>query len=298
MTDSLENISEDLYAQLISTPVSDMPMRELADASYKATDATRLFADQVMVPVISGQIRLNEYEKAFKGLYYRMVAWIRTIIALNHFVNYQGTAAAARSLFELLIDIKLLINGREEMLAKYNAFFPIEKYRVAKNIVEYCDGHPEAEMEVDNFKQILKEGPSKEEIRRMIVDTYGTTKRGNPKQVRHWSGINSVIERAKDERVGLYHIYVELYAILSWHIHSGGVWHAEASEDAIIASFGRSHLLAQTAFLSASRLVAVELHMTSAIEWLHDAIDDLGYAQGRVLVEKQIEMIREETAQD
>ena len=112
--------------------VTQLSVRQRVEAIYKGTDAISKFAEDVLVPVLRGQLNLNNQENAVTGVYFRMCLWIRSLVAMNSRVHFQGAAAAARTLFELLLDIKLLVSDATgSMTDQFHAFPEVVRFRVA-----------------------------------------------------------------------------------------------------------------------------------------------------------------------
>jgi hypothetical protein len=91
------------FDELEKADVSDLPVRMRIEAFYKGTDALSQFTESKMIPILKGQINLSYKEKAIVGTYYRMYGSVRSLVAMNRRIHFQGAAAAARSLFELLL---------------------------------------------------------------------------------------------------------------------------------------------------------------------------------------------------
>jgi len=172
--------------------ITDLSVRKRVEAFYKGTDAIAKFAQEVMIPMLRGQLNLNDKERAITGIYYRMYLWIPSMVTMNSRIHFQGAASAARSLFELLLDIKLLdADTTGEMVAKFHVFPKVERFRVAQNIVSFNDKNPDSTIIVDTHQRNLVNKPGKvQEIEETITTHWGTTKSGHPRHPDHWSGMN------------------------------------------------------------------------------------------------------------
>lgn len=259
--------------ELAIADVSELPLRTRIESFFKGTDAVANFAKSVMISVLRGQLNLNDKEKAIVGTYFRMYAWIASMVAMNHRIHFQGAAAAARALFELLLDTV------------------IETYFAADNIVSFCDAHIDA-CKIDCTKQraFITAPMRKDNIDALIVKHWGKNKKGLPNRPKHWSGKN-VRDRAHDLGLSYEELYVEEYQLLSWYIHSGAVGHVNVPEELFEIRFGLSHSHAQKTFLEATVTCAKEMKITIAIDWFQDAIADLRLTPGKVLVDEQIKIL-------
>ena len=126
------------FEELKKYDFSSLSLSEKVNAFFKGNEVIADYAKKVIIPVLKSQIKLDSKEKAIVGTYYRMHALIYSLITMNKILHFQNTAAATRSLFELLIDLKI-INKDEtgEDTAKFHAFSEIERFRVANIAVNF-----------------------------------------------------------------------------------------------------------------------------------------------------------------
>lgn len=61
-----------------------------------------------MVPVLNGQLNLSDKEAAILGTYFRFYLCAKGVLSLNDRRFFQLVASAARTGFELLIDLRSL----------------------------------------------------------------------------------------------------------------------------------------------------------------------------------------------
>ena len=177
--------------------VTQLSVRQRVEAIYKGTDAISKFAEDVLVPVLRGQLNLNNQENAVTGVYFRMCLWIRSLVAMNSRVHFQGAAAAARTLFELLLDIKLLVSDATgSMTDQFHAFPEVDRFRVAKAVVDYNDTHQGSSIADTDQRQLVNTQGKEQAINQLRSRHWGTTRKGNPRRPSHWSGL-TVKDRAE-----------------------------------------------------------------------------------------------------
>jgi hypothetical protein len=178
----------------------DLSTSSIVEAYFQGTETVCQFVVSVIEPILGGQLGLNDRQIAIVGTYLRIIAWLKALAQLNSLPHYQAVAAATRSLYELLLDIKLLqsdVTG--DLVKKFHAFPQVEKYRAARNLVSFCDKNPNTGIECTNQRTFV-DGPTKEAAINSIVTTHwGTNKNNKPKRPDHWSGM-TIRERA--ERLG------------------------------------------------------------------------------------------------
>lgn len=280
--------------ELEKAELSDLSMRARAEAFYKGTAEISKFAQSVMMPLLAGQINLSDKEKAIVGTYYRMYFWIRSMVGMNSRIHFQATAAAARSLFELLLDMKILAMDKTgKLVKKFHAFPDVERFRVAENSVSFYDTHLNLTGRgISRRRAFINKPGRRQRIHQTILEHWGTTKKGQPKRPKHWTG-KEVPRRARDLGLLEYQeLYVRVYPLLSWNIHSGSSSYAGFDEEGLEACFGVSHSVAQEAFLDATLICAQEMRISKALDWLPHVIADLRFTPVRILTKRSVNALR------
>lgn len=132
-----------IHDDLKATENLDWPLKKKVEAFISGTATSAQFADEMIIGVLRGQMGLRPRELAVTGTYYRMYGWIKTLATLNDAVHYQAVASAARTLFELLLDLKILTEDTTGLeLQRFQAFPEIEKFRVATKMTQFREENP------------------------------------------------------------------------------------------------------------------------------------------------------------
>jgi len=286
--------------ELEKFPVSKFPTHLKVDAFYDGSKAIESFVSSTVLKVLDNQLSINKKEKAVIETYYRMYFWLCTIISLNQPRHFQGLASAGRAIFELLIDENLLIYDLiENGLEKHTAFTQIERYRAAKQVVDYETEHPESKLADETYREFVNSPGKNTEIENLKVQYWGRNKKGDPNKTEYWSGM-SARARAKviDKKIANTNIkYEELYLtnfpMQSWMIHSGSVGVENITLDSTEAIIGLSHGTAQTCMLEATRIVGIFMHLDKAIGSFFKIIDRLKLVPGESLLKEQIKLLKE-----
>lgn len=280
------------FDEIEKADVSDLPVHKRVEAFFIGTKVLSEFAKSVIISVLYGQLNLSDREKAISGTYYRMYGWIRSMVVMNRREHFQGAAAAARTLFELLLDLKILATDEtSDSVERFHAFPEVEKYRVAKKLVSFRDSHPNSTKDVSRQRKFLSSPGRKQKNDKAVIKFWGKTKKkGLPKHPKHWTGM-SVFERARDLGIEYEELYHDAYPLLSWLIHSGSTGYAGLSEDALEAYFGRSHIIAQKTFIEATIICAEEFKISFLIKDLRIILEDIRLTPGKVIVEEQIKIL-------
>lgn len=272
--------------------ISRLSVRIRVQAFYKGTVAWSKFAEHQMISLLTGQIKLNNKEKAIVGTYYRMYLWMRSMADMKSRIHFQGAAAAARTLFELLLDMKILVNDKTgEFVERFHAFPEIEKFRAAENLISFSNKHPNCtKFNVSQRRKFVNKPGRRKAVEQTTINLWGITKKGKPNCPKHWTG-KDVRKRAHDSGPRYEELYVRLYPLLSWHIHSGSTGYTGFSAEGIEAGFGVSHSIAQEMFLEATVICAQEMKISEAVDWFSNKIADLQVTPIRGLTEEQIKIL-------
>jgi len=191
--------------------------------------------------VIRGLIDPKPREICFTANYYRAFANVESILALNHVKHVQGIASAARSLFEIAVDVALIDRipqGPEKMLA----LIDVEKMRSAQAIIDFKAANPGAQVDATTFQEFIRlEGARITALRDSLWP-------GRP-DVQHWSLLKM---QKRVERLGP--PFDELYAVeyprLSWYIHSGLTGFANLQKESFELMAGIAFNIAVKAYMA------------------------------------------------
>src|SRR5713101_6581792 len=87
----------------------DISVERKAEAFFRGTVVLRDLAERQVVPILVGMVRKTGHEEAVVGTYYRMHIWVLSLAKLDYPVHCQTVLNATRAMFELLVDLKLLV---------------------------------------------------------------------------------------------------------------------------------------------------------------------------------------------
>jgi hypothetical protein len=275
-----------------------LPKTSIVEAHFQGTDSIRNFVVKVMEPLLVGQLKLNDRQTAIVGTYYRIIGWLKALGELDSLPHYQAVASGARSLFELLMDIKLIHSDTTgDIVQKFHAFPEIEKYRSASTLVSYCDRTNNETIECSVQRTFVNGEKRKNNIDSIVINNWGTTKNGKPNWPKHWSG-KSVSKRAEMLGSECEALYYELYPFLSWHIHSGSTGYAGLTQDTIESAFGLMHNTIQKVALDATVICAEEMmidRVDNLVKDFHATIEDLRKCTDRFILQKYSEYLKSKT---
>lgn len=191
--------------------------------------------------VIRGLLSPTQREICFTANYYRAFANVESILALNHVKHVQGIASAARSLFEIAVDVALIDQipqGPDKMLA----LIDVEKLRSAQAIVDFKATNPTAQVDATTFQEFIRlEGARITALRDSLWPARP--------DVQHWSLLKM---QKRVEKLG--QPFSELYAVeyprLSWYIHSGLTGFANLQEESFELMAGIAFTIAVKSYMA------------------------------------------------
>jgi len=211
-----------------------------------------------------------------------------TLATLREPIHFQAVAVGARSLFEIWVDIKLLVeDSTGESVRRYHAFPKVERFRAAKKIVEFSDANPALKVDCVQQRALAQDPSKQQEIAALTVQFWGRDKKGDPIYPPHWSG-RDLATRIPSGDTEAKRIYSEHYPRLSWYVHSGSAGYAALDEGAIGSCFALSHIMAQRVSLSSIELVAKEMKIMHAVDWLPDAIEKTKLVPGLLMLQGKL----------
>lgn len=288
-------VTVNLYDELKRIESLEWPLHKKVGAFYSASVTIAKFAEEMIIPVLRGQLDLKVREQAVTGTYYRMYAWMKTLGVLNGPIYHQAVAAGARTLFELMLDLKILAEDTTgDDIKKFLAFPEIEKYRVAKKLTEFREANPAlSDVDTGPMRAFLDVPERAADVVLLQTTYYGTDRNAKPIKPSHWTG-KKADQRAREAGKQYESWYVELWSLLSWHMHSGSVGYQGLSEDGMHSLFGLAHRHAQIFFLNGTVLCAEAMKLRPAIESFSAFIDRLERMPGEVIVREQLDFIRKQ----
>src|SRR6266478_517460 len=88
-----------------------------------AQSTCTIFSHDVMIPQLKTLLRPSAQEIACRDIYFKMYLLLRSALTMNRLDHFQSVAALTRSLFELLLDMKILARDKTgDAVKRYNEF--------------------------------------------------------------------------------------------------------------------------------------------------------------------------------
>jgi hypothetical protein len=254
----MTSITLDDILQTIDEPVSDLPLKTIIDAYFDGTKHMHDINYEVMIPQLKALLGPTPQEIAIRDIYFKMCLFLRSAITMNRLDHFQSVAALTRSLFELLLDMKILVADETgDAVNRYSEFPEIERYRRAEQLVAFDASHPNQIKQDLSAQRAFIADPARQA---RVASAIGT-KRKYPD---HWSGMNA---RERARNAGEEAAYVEVYALLSWYVRAGAAGTTGMSKDALESVFGICHGLIRRIFLEAIEICAKATKISELTEF-------------------------------
>lgn len=266
-----------------------LSMKSKLDVYYTSCKASEDFSNN-FVKLFPGILRPTVKEKILIDIYRSVHCWLKTVVALNNAVHFQALASAARSVFEQVLDARLIADNKiENAVNKFEAYREIEKFRMAKQILEFKHKYPNVKM----FPHLKRLQLASNETEKLKVDRLRLLWGKRDSMSLHWSGL-ALKDRAEIAGVGYYLRYCESYTLLSWYIHSGQVGTRMMSKEGLELIYGDSMRIIHEMFVDLVSLVAIDLKLETAIPGFKDLVQNLKLIPGFAILEVTKQHLQEQ----
>jgi len=275
-----------------SVDIPEFTQHDLVSSYYDGVCVCVDFVQTQIIPILNGQLNLSPKEEAILGIFYRMHALTSSLSRLNNKLDFNATATIARTIFELLLDIKILASPSltPNELERFRAFAEIERFQKARKLLEFQAQHPGLDSNSyfhGDFRKQFVEAPGKQESVESMVKLLWGDKKGKPKWPDHWHG-SSVRARAKLFGPSYEQEYLEIYSLLSCYVHSGNASYAGFSESTLEAIYGISMNISRKMYIEALLLCAKTFSLSHAVNGFSEVVDFLKNAPKKILIDFEL----------
>lgn len=243
--------------------VESLSVEERANAFYEGTAAIRRLIDDEICSIVLGQISKSDFEQAIAGTLYRIMLLLKGIEQLRDPLHFQIVNATARTVFELVLDLKLLASD-QSLVPKYFAFGRVSNFHKAVQLKSFLDLNPTIDQSRHrDALSFANNAQRKAEIERDCQKHWGKKKNGHLIWPEHWSG-KDIAARSNDVGIEFLEIYRSQFFIQSLYVHAGPAGIQNISREALIYTFCISHCLIQQMTAIAAQVTADEFQRFSA----------------------------------
>lgn len=274
-----------------TTPeIPDFTAHELISSYHDGLREAVDFVQSQVVGTLRGQINLSQQEKAIIGIFLRIHALASSLVRLNNKIDFNAVAGVARTVFELLLDMKLLTspNLAQQDLNRFFAFSEVDRFRKARRIVELQEQHPEL---VDNSlldssmrKKFVEQRTQDKGIEKKVESLWGRTPKGKLKWPDHWSGL-SIRDRLAAFGPLYEQEYLEVYSLLSSYAHGGSSAYYGLTEEALESVYGISLEYARKLYIESLLICSKVFNLREGIESFGQVLAFLQNAPKHILIE-------------
>ena len=284
--------AEDDVVRAQSVPVTP---RLVANARFEGVRAALNYWVFHLKAVMQGLVGPKPRERAVLGLFYRAMGYVSSIRRLNHPMHVQAIAASARSLLELGLDMALFSQDQtNDSVDRIVAFTRVERYRVAKKLVDFYAGRPvPADLSLSQQQATVADVVETAAVEALVQQYWGRNRTRKVKWPKHWSTFPEIRGRAEHVGGPWEERYVQQYYMFSWHIHSGLVGVADLPKEAFEIVASQAYGLSTDVILDCYRIVGVELKLDSAIAKWTEHLSFLGHITGMALVDARLQALGE-----
>jgi len=206
-------------------------LRLFSCSRFESVRAIRVFREKYLKPLEDAMMAPKDRENGLLTLYRRQIAVLHSVALIGGPVHFQTLASAARMIFELGVDIALCgKDPTDESAKRLVAFSQVERLRVSQKVAQFYETHtPPGTLDLAMHKEMAGDVVMQKRAADFVTQYWALPKGSTAEKYRpsHWSTHQDLRLRAQALDVkpdskweGR---YVEVYPILSWHIHAGAV---------------------------------------------------------------------------
>jgi hypothetical protein len=283
---------EDDVVRAQSVPVTP---RLLASATFEGVRAAFCYWVFHLKAIMQGLLNRKPREQAILDLFYRAMCYLASIRRLNAPVHVQAIASSARSLFELGLDMALFSQDQtEDPLGRIVAFTRVERYRVAKKIVEfYADRPAPSDLDLAEKQAWVADVVEAAAVEALVQQYWGRNRKRKLNWPKHWSAFPEIRGRAQHVGGPWEERYVQHYYMLSWCMHAGLTGVANLPKELFDVFASQAHQLSNDVILDCYRIVGVELQLALAVPEWTDRLSFLENIRGMALVDGRLQALGE-----
>ncbi len=267
----------------------------VANATFEGVRAAFCYWVFHLKAVMQGLLDRKPREQAVLGLFYRAMGYVASIRRLNAPIHVQAIASSARSLFELGLDMALFSQDQtDDSPGRIAAFTRVERYRVAKKVLDFYAGRPvPPDLSLAEQQATVADVVETAAVESLVQQYWGRNRKGELNWPKHWSAFPETRGRAQHVGGPWEERYVRQYYMLSWQIHGGLTEVAELPKEAFDILASQAHQLATGVILDCYRILGSELHLASSIPKWTNHLNFLEHVVGLALVDGRLQALGE-----
>lgn len=249
------------------------------------------YVNEIIIDPLKGQLNLSEQEEAILGQFYRSHAIVSSLLRLNQKVDFNAVSVLARTMFEILLDMKLLSKKpiEKDNLERFFSFPEVERFIKAKRIIKLQEQHQELadkSLLPSSIRKEFVDFPKREDsIRLKVINLWGKTKKQEPNWPKHWTG-ESIASLAQKSGPIYEQEYLEMYSILSSFVHGGCNAYTGFSEETFESIYGVSLEYSRNIYIETILICTKLFGLNEVIENFPQAIMFLKNAPMEIVLQR------------
>jgi hypothetical protein len=278
------------------TEIPDITTHELISSYHDGLKEAVDFVQSKIIGILDGQINLSQQEEAVLGIFLRIHALASSLVRLNQKIDFNAVAVIARTLFELLLDLKLLSspNIKQKELDRFFSFSEVDRFQKARRIVDLQNKYPElvnhSLLDSTKRKEFVEQTGMKDSIELKVKSLWGRGKKGKLKWPNHWSS-STIQERAKANGHVYEQEYLEVYSFLSSYAHGGSSAYSGFSKKALESVYGISLEYSRKMYIESLLICSDFFDLKAGIESFSQVITFLENAPKEILTKYYLKKI-------
>lgn len=271
----------------------EVSQEELISAYHQGIKEAVDFVQTEVIPVLNGQLNLNKWESAIVGTFYRIHSLASSLTHLNKPFDFNSVAIICRSIYELLLDLKILTaeDFKEDDLKRFHAFPRIKRFHAAHKLVEFQNINPDVKkysfFEGEIREKFVKDPGRQESIFAQVCELWGERANGQPNWPNHWYGVDIRQRAAKFGKI-YEQEYLEIYSVLSWYTHSGSISYADFSPKTLEGIYGIALDISRKMYVESLIICAKTFSLFDAIGSFAQVVEFLKNAPSEILIQTKL----------
>ncbi len=273
----------------------ELTLHQKVEAFYQGTCVVENFYEKVLLPF--QVIRPTQHEEVARGLILRMASALKSLVLMNSSHHFQTAAAAARTIFELMVSLHVLSRADGAASAeRLVAFTDIERYRSDNEIDCYETERERQGLPASTPPSVIK--VAKRNVKAQCERVTGLKQRYFTKQQKivgqwEWSGKRDLGSLTKSLGGVSDHSYRVHYPRLSWYAHGSSLVGIHSfSADDFQRIFFMAHDVARECAVAAAVFYAKIIRLDK-IQEFRQMIEKVREAPGAALILSELECARE-----
>ena len=276
-----------------ATKITNEP-KFVAEAHQQSMRSIDHYIGSFVMPQMQGTVRKSTMEIAIFGLYYRLLAFMKTALVLSHPWNFQTLSGMSRSVIEIYIDMELIHREKiPDAVHRFNTHADALKLRAARRMTDFYSKHPElpcdqASLEV--HKSFISENAAAiDDASKGLWGWNQKFQRANVPD--HWGGWEfSLPKRAKELGVTFEQLVTDQYDMRNFHIHSGVAGTSFQNTETMTATCALAYPVINTCLLGATRIIGDVLRLHRVVQNFFVSLRNLEELAGYILADVKLQM--------